>query len=271
LPCNSYQWLPTHLKNKKNVHYYRSQLALCFQKDEWFKKLDKLKMKNTPLSVVMLGASGAVGTQALQALMKDTRIKKLTLLVRTSIPHIMAGFVKQHTINIYEPSSYTAFLSGHNTAICTLGVGQPSKVSKEEFIKTDKTAVLDFAKACKTAGVTHFELLASVSIDAQSSSFYLKTKGELVEALKALDFERLSIFEPSMILTPTNRYGILQAITLFFWPLLQPFLVGSARKYRGIDVEVLGKAMAANIFENKPGFEVLQWDDFYALGTMSNI
>jgi len=78
----------------------------------------------------------------------------------------------------------------------------------------------------------------------KSNSFYLRTKGELVEALKALNFDRLSIFQPSMILTPTNRYGIAQAITLKVWPFLKPLLMGSLRKYRGIPVNVLGQAMA---------------------------
>ena len=68
-------------------------------------------------------------------------------------------------------------------AICTLGVGQPSKMSKEEFLKIDKQAVLDFAVSCKNNGIKHFQLLASVSINANSSSFYLRSKGELVEWL----------------------------------------------------------------------------------------
>ncbi len=223
-------------------------------------------MNSIPLSVVMLGASGAVGTEALQTLMQSTHLKQLTLLGRTPIPNINTDFVQQHKINIFDSSSYSEYLKGHTTAICTLGVGQPSKVSAEEFVKTDKTAVLDFAKACKEARITHFELLASVGIDPKSSSLYLKTKGELVESLKALNFERLSIFEPSMILTPTNRYGFGQGVMLKVWPLLKPLLVGGLRKYRGIPVEVLGKAMALNIFENRAGFEVLQWDAFYAVG-----
>jgi len=63
-------------------------------------------------------------------------------------------------------------------------------------------------------------LLSSVGISPKSKSFFLRTKGELVEALKALNFERLSIFMPSMILTPTNRYGFSQALTLAVWPKL---------------------------------------------------
>jgi uncharacterized protein YbjT (DUF2867 family) len=216
-------------------------------------------------SIVMLGASGAVGTEALKALLQLKNIKQLTLLGRKTIPNTNVDFVQQHTININDSNSYQDYLAGHTTAICTLGVGEPSKISKEEFIKIDKTAVVDFATACKKAGVSHFELLASVGINPKLNTFYLRIKGELVEELKALDFERLSIFQPSMILTPTNRYGIAQAITLKVWPILKPLLMGSLRKYRGIPVNILGQAMAKNIFKDAKGYEILQWDEFYSI------
>lgn len=221
--------------------------------------------KSDKLSIVMLGASGAVGTEALNTLLQLNNIKQLTLLGRNPISTVDVDFVQQHKINIHNASSYQQFLEGHTTAICTLGVGEPSKISKEEFIKIDKTAVLNFAKACKKAGVKHFELLASVAISPTSNSFYLRTKGELVEELKALNFERLSIFQPSMILTPTNRYGISQAITLKVWPLLEPLFIGGLRKYRGISVNVLGQAIAKNSFIKGEGYEILQWDEFNAL------
>lgn len=216
-------------------------------------------------SIVMLGATGAVGSETLKTLLQLKNIEQLTLLGRKTIPNINVDFVQQHTININDSNSYQDYLAGHTTAICTLGVGEPSKISNEEFIKIDKTAVLDFATACKKAGVSHFELLASVGINPKSNTFYLRIKGELVEELKALDFERLSIFQPSMILTPTNRYGIAQAITLKVWPILKPLLMGSLRKYRGIPVNILGQAMAKNIFKDAKGYEILQWDEFYSI------
>jgi uncharacterized protein YbjT (DUF2867 family) len=223
-----------------------------------------------PLAVVMVGATGAVGGEALNMLQNITQIERLTLLGRKSISDISDDRVYQHTIDILDPKSYHDLLSGHQVAICTLGVGQPSKMSNEEFLKIDKTAVLDFAKACKKAGTRHFELLSSVGISSSSSSFYLRTKGELVDELKTLDFERLSIFQPSMILTPTNRYGVAQAVTLFLWPLLKPILIGGLRKYRGIRVEQLGKAMAINLLNSHSGVETLFWDDFVKLAPEGN-
>lgn len=213
----------------------------------------------------MLGATGAVGSQVVKTLLEMKQVEILTLLGRRPIPNITAKYVHQHKVDIFNPKTYSNLLQNHQVAICTLGVGQPSKMSKEDFLKIDKQAVLDFAVACKKAGIRHFELLASVGIDANSSSFYLRSKGELVNEIKALQFERFSVFEPSMILTPTNRYGFMQGAMLKTWPLLKPVLMGGLRKYRGIPVEVLGKAMAMNVLSNHKGVETLQWDDFYAI------
>lgn len=221
----------------------------------------------TDLSIVILGATGAVGGSTLNTLLERGGISKISLLGRRTVDGIDEPRIHQHKIDIFDPSTYDGLLEGHDVAICTLGVGQPSKVSKEEFIKIDKKAVLDFATACKNAGVTHFELLSSVGINSKSSTLYLRVKAELVDELNALNFERLSIFQPSMILTPTNRYGISQGIVLFLWPLLKPLLLGGLKQYRGIPVEKLGSAIANNVFTNGSGLEYLKWDDFQTLST----
>lgn len=222
-------------------------------------------MVESKKSVVMLGATGAVGGYVTETLLKMPEIETLTLLGRRSISDLNSTIVKQQVVDILNPKSYVDYLHGHQVAICTLGVGQPSKISKEDFLRIDKLAVLDFAKECKIAGIAHFELLASVGIEAKSSSFYLRTKGELVEELKALNFDRLSIFQPSMILTSNNRYGFSQGVLLKIWPLLKIFLIGGLRKYRGIKVEKLGEAIAKNIFTIRHGEEYLVWDDFQIL------
>ena len=217
--------------------------------------------------VIMLGATGAVGNHTALALSTMPSVKQLTLLGRRPAKNIVGDSVSQHEIDIFSPQSYEPFLAGHDTAICTLGVGQPSKMSKEEFVKIDKDAVLDFATACKQAGVKHFSLLSSVGVSSKSSSFFLRTKGELEDGLEALGFERLSLFHPSMIMTPTNRYGLSQGITLAVMPWLDHILVGPLKKFRSISSEKLGKSIAMNLLESShaTGTESLQWGDFIRL------
>ena len=219
-------------------------------------------------NVVMLGASGAVGTAVSQSLLGNSLCRQLTLLGRRKLPGIPPTKARQAVVDVFSPASYQHLLAGHDAAICTFGVGESSKVSPEELVRVDKTTVIAFATACKAAGVRHFELLSAVAANAQSASFYLRVKGELNEALKALNFERLSLFQPSMILTPTNRYGLTQGLTLAVWPKLKPLLAGPLHKYRGIEVKKLGAAMANNVFTSGAGVEVLHWDEFVALARL---
>ncbi len=220
---------------------------------------------NQSLSIVMMGATGAVGGVCLEKLVERPQVSRITTLGRRPVEGLSSSNLEQHKIDIFAPDSYQTLLAGHDIAICTLGVGEPSKISKEDFVKIDKQAVLDFAEGCRAAGVAHFQLLSSVGVSAQSASFFLRTKGELEEGLKALQFERLSLFHPSMILTPTNRYGFVQGLTLTVWPWLKPLLAGGMRKYRGIEVEKLGGAIAANCFAVSDGVEILEWDAIVAL------
>ena len=216
-------------------------------------------------SIVFMGASGAVGSAALENILSFSGINKLLLLGRRK-PNVADNRnLDQQIIDIADSTTYKGYINDFDTAICTLGVGEPSKISKDDFVKIDKTAVLDFAIVCKTNGVKHFQLLSSVGVSTSSRSFFLRTKGELIEALEELNFDRLSIFQPSMILTPTNRYGFSQAIVLKVWPMLDFMLQGKAQKYRGIKVDELGKAIANNILTTGAGTEYLQYDQFKSL------
>ena len=220
------------------------------------------------LSVIMLGASGAVGGHVVSTLTAMPELRRLTLLGRRemALPGSASNAgVEQHVVNIESPDTYVEFVAGHDCAVCTLGVGQPSQMTKAEFVHIDKDVVIAFATICKQNGVRHFELLGAVGADSKSRAFYLRIKGELEEALMALNFERLTLFQPSMILTPNNRYGIQQALTLALWPKLTPLLFGSLHKYRGVRVEMLGTAMAKHLGTKGSGVQRLRWDDFERL------
>lgn len=219
----------------------------------------------TTHSIVMLGATGAVGGIVAQALSQMSAVQQLTLLNRRPVEGLGKINVVQQIVDPMQPQTYAHVLAGHDGAVCCLGVGQPSKVSQEEFVRVDKTAVIEFAQACRDAGVRHFQLLSAVGASAASGSHYLRTKGELQDAICVMGFERVSFFEPSMILTPTNRYGMGQAVLLAAWPTVSRLLHGALRKYRGITVEQLGQAMARNAVTKGQGIETLHWDQFQTL------
>lgn len=220
-------------------------------------------MKN--LSVVVFGASGAVGSNAVSILQAMPEISRITALVRRPLEQNSKGKLQQHVVDVMKSDSYMHLLHGHDAAICTFGVGQPSKVSNEEFKAVDFDAVLGFAKACKVQGIKHFELLGAVAANPTSRSFYLKSKGHLREAIVGMGFERFSCFQPSMLITPNNRYGFGQALMLAIWPIISTAMMGGLQKYRGIRVEDLGKAMARNLLGQSQMVEVLHWPEIMCI------
>jgi uncharacterized protein YbjT (DUF2867 family) len=217
------------------------------------------------MRVVTLGSSGAVGSNVLATLHAMPEVSTVTALVRKPLQDTASGKLNEWITDVLTPASYAQHLKNHDAAICTLGVGQPTKTPRDEFKKIDFDTVLAFATACKQAGIQHFELLGSVAASPKSGNFYLKSKGELREAIAALGFSRFSIFQPSMLLTRTNRYDAMQGIMLATWPAISKLLVGGLDKYRGITVENLGRAMAHNLTRKSEGAEILHWRDFQPL------
>jgi len=173
------------------------------------------------------------------------------------------GKLAQHVVDLQAPASYRALIEGHTAAICTLGVGEPTKSTRDEVWKVEIDYVVGFAQACKDAGVRHFSLMTSVGSDPRSRSYYLRLKGTQEDRIKALGFERTSLFRPSMLITPQNRYGTIQALFLAVWPRLDWVFAGPLRRFRAVRVEALGRAMALNAAVDQPrGVEVLEWDGF---------
>lgn len=217
-------------------------------------------------AVALLGATGAVGGEVLETLLRDPAVTRVTTLGRR--PARAEGHPKlaEHVVDVSDAASYEGLLAGHDAAICTLGVGQPRGMSDEEFRRIDFHYPLDFAAACKRQGVKRFSLLGAVGANARSALFYLRVKGDLEAAITALGFERAAFFRPSNILTPTNRYGLAQAFVLAVWPHLDLLLSGPLRKYRGIRVEELGRAIARDAANaGGRGTAILYWDDFKRL------
>jgi len=215
-------------------------------------------------SIVMMGATGAVGSQVVKRLIDSSSLGALAFLGRRTVDDLQDERLSQFIIDIFEPDSYSPLLSSYDVAVCTLGVGQPSKMSREQWLRIDKIAVLDFARHCHQSGVRHFHLLTSIGSDPNSKSFFLRAKGELEKELESLGFESVCFYQPSMIITPTNRYGLSQVITLAVWPTLSKVMFGSLKKYRGIDVADLGAAIARNALNNSAGVRRYTWADLVA-------
>ncbi|HDZ2291594.1 TPA: nucleoside-diphosphate sugar epimerase [Klebsiella pneumoniae] len=119
-----------------------------------------------------------------------------------------------------------------------LAIGTTIKVagSQAAFRAADLEANLAVAQAAYAAGARRVGLVSAAAANAKSSVFYNRVKGELEDALKAMNLTALVIAQPSLLLDyrdglqqPT-RIGELIAIPIA--KLLAPILPGTYRPVR---------------------------------------
>ena len=80
--------------------------------------------------------------------------------------------------------------------------------SKEAQWAIDYEANLEFAKAARENGVNTLVLISASGANSASRLFYQRMKGELEQAIIALNFPHLIIFRPPLLIRPnSDRLG----------------------------------------------------------------
>ena len=225
----------------------------------------------------VLGGTGAVGGALVRELLASPKCIGVTAFVRRRSPELESLPDAQRKLDMRvvsmdnlraETSAILANLPPHAAAFCTLGVGQPRKVSAEEHWRVDVEYASAFAAACRDAGVESFSLLTSVGADAKSRSRYLYVKGAVEAAVVALHFPRASFFRPSLIVTPSVRYGLQDWLTQAIFPRISWLLPS---RFHEVTVDELARAMRVNAERpSAKAVEILEYPDYVRLLSASN-
>jgi uncharacterized protein YbjT (DUF2867 family) len=192
------------------------------------------------LEAVIAGATGLVGRACLRRLLD--RYDSVTALVRRPLklthPKLIERQIDFDRIGTIEipPGAH---------AYCALGTTIKVAGSEDAFRRVDFEYPRMFAERAAAAGQARFMLVSSVGASAQSGTFYLRVKGELEDAVRAMRIQEVHIFRPSVLLgdraekRPGERIGIAIASGLSF------LMRGSLRKYRPIPAATVAAAMVA--------------------------
>jgi len=215
---------------------------------------------------VIIGASGAVGGGVLQELLLSPKCSVITSLGRKefklSSEQKESSKFTHHIVDLDKLESASELVAGHDFAFCTLGVGQPTKVSLEYLTKVEYDYIVNFGKICKAGGVKHISLLSSINVSATSMINALKVKWKTETAIQSLEFDRCSFFRPSLLVTQNIRYGLQDSIVQAVFPKLTWMLPS---RYHEISVENLGRAMRINSEQQGKGVEFYEYPEFVKL------
>ena len=145
--------------------------------------------------------------------------------------------------------------------IC-LGTTIKKAGSKEAFQKVDITYCYEIAKQAQARGVKNISIVTSLGSDSNSPNFYLKSKGMIEDKITKIDFDSISIHRPGLLIGARNEMRLGEFIGQKIFPyFIDPFLMGSIRKYRSIKGDTLAKAMV-NLSGYRKGVNYYYFDDF---------
>jgi uncharacterized protein YbjT (DUF2867 family) len=144
-----------------------------------------------------------------------------------------------------------------DVAISTLGTTIRQAGSQAGFAVVDRDAVLAIASAARAGGARQFVMVSSVGATASASNFYLKTKGEAEDGVRAMGFERIDIFRPGLL--TGDRGGParpFERIMMAVSPLTDLMTPSVLDQYRSIAARDVAGAIARALEQPEPGIHI---------------
>lgn len=197
--------------------------------------------------ILLIGATGLVGRMVAE----EADDLPLTLLVRRA-----ADPLPGQRVAVADPADWPRLIAMERpaTLISCLGTTIGAAGSQAAFRAVDHDLLLAAARAAKDAGTAHMIAVSSVGASARSGNFYLRTKGEAEDGLRALGFDRLDLLRPGLLMgdrAGPKRAG--EGLAMLAAPLTDALLHGSLRRYRSIPAESVARAIVAATRLRTPG------------------
>lgn len=195
-------------------------------------------MKKT---AILIGASGLIGSHVLKLLLNDDNFDKVKIFVRKKLA-ITNEKLEQFVTDFDDYDSFKQLVTG-DIIFCCLGTTIKTAGSQPAFKKVDYEYPLAFAKAGKENGVKQYIIISSIGATINTSNFYLKTKGDIEQAIEQLNYSSFIILRPSMLLGKREEFRLGEKIGQVMMQLLSFMFIGSLKKYKAIHASVVAKAM----------------------------
>ncbi len=213
---------------------------------------------------ILTGATGLVGRECLRLALE--RYDSVTALVRRPLkithPRLIAreiDFDRMGTIEV--PCGAHVY--------CALGTTIKKAGSESAFRRVDFDFPKMLAERAAAAGDARFMLVSSVGASTKSPNFYLRVKGELEDAVRAMTFESVHIFQPSILMGDRDERRTAERIGIVVARATAFLLAGPLRKYRAIPAATVAAAMVAAAQKEAHGCFVYHYDEIVSLAAAS--
>ena len=203
-------------------------------------------------TLLLAGATGLVGSHALQQSLADTRISRIVAPTRRALPPHPKLV---NPIVDFDGLPRDAPWWQVDAVICALGTTIRQAGSETAFRKVDFDYVLDVARLARMHGATAFALASSLGANAMSRNFYLRTKGETELALRGCGLASLTFVRPSMIGGERERARPLEHVGMQTMRALEPLI---PRRWRVVPAERIAHALIEAALAATPGCTAIE-------------
>ncbi|HMN25660.1 MAG TPA: NAD(P)H-binding protein, partial [Ignavibacteriaceae bacterium] len=148
-------------------------------------------------TAIVIGATGLVGSYITLKLLDDSRYSKVKVFVRNSL-EVKHPKLEEHIVDFEKLDLWKDEIKG-DELYSALGTTIKKAGSKNAQYKIDFTYQYETAKAAAKNGVKSYMLISSAGANYKSSNFYLRMKGNLDEKVQLLNFKKIRIFRPSIL------------------------------------------------------------------------
>lgn len=216
-------------------------------------------------TALVIGATGLIGQQVVEELLKDESFTKVKILVRKPVPPPNQKTEVQ-VVNFEDEKEVSAKMGDGNVIFCCVGTTRKKvKGDKTAYRKVDYDIPLLMARLGSQKGYSQYALVSAIGANALSGNFYLQLKGSVEEDIIYFPYKSIHIFRPSILLGKRKEFrlgevlggGIMQAISVLLW--------GNLRKYKPIYSNTVAQAMVAAVKKPASGVEVYEYDEMKKL------
>ncbi|MEM6336398.1 MAG: oxidoreductase, partial [Bacteroidota bacterium] len=191
-------------------------------------------------TALVAGASGLIGGYVLDRLLAEPRYGRVVSIGRRILDRQHAK-LEQRIVDFDQLEDASGLQA--DDVFCCLGTTIKKAGSQEAFRRVDYLYPLDLARTARAQGADQFLIVTSLGADAGSSVFYSRVKGEVEQAIRALDYPTCYFLRPSLLLGERDEVRTGEQIAQAVMPALRFLFVGPFKKYRPIHAERVAGAM----------------------------
>jgi len=210
------------------------------------------------MKALIIGATGATGKDLVTQLLADDTYSEVHCFVRKPLA-LTHPKLHAHVVDFETPEAWADLLHG-DVAFSCLGTTLAVAGSKEAQWRVDYDYQYAFAEHCRQNGVPTFVLVSAAGAKAQSKLFYNRMKGQLEDAVKALGFPSLLLFQPSILIRSNSDRGG-ENFTVKVIAFLNK--LGFFKRYRPMPTAILAQKMRKEVATAPKGVHTFTLDEIF--------